>query len=276
MDPQGQAEIWLKTREKERMPHFGTVSHGDKRLRDNLKFAMQEGLTLIVEDVEEELDPMLDPVLEKNFYKQGRSLYVKLGDEEADYDPKFQMIFITKLANPHFSPELSAKSTVVNFTVTQKGLEDQLLSRVISSEQGSLEEMRIKLLEELNENTISLVELDRLLLDKLGSSKGDLLEDVELIQMLNETKKKASAVHSKIESSKQTEININKKREQYRVVAERGAVLYFVILDMSLVNWMYQTSLAQFLKWFMFSIENSQTSNIVSKRVQKILDFLTF
>jgi hypothetical protein len=120
-------------------------------------------------------------------------------------------MFITKLGNPHFSPELSAKTTVVNFTVTQKGLENQLLSRVISQEQASLEEMRMRLLEELNENTISLLELDKLLLDKLGSSKGDLLEDVELIKMLNETKRKSAAVKTKIESAKQTEININKK-----------------------------------------------------------------
>ena len=91
MDPQGQAEIWLKNRERPNFPWYGTVSHTDKRLRDNLKFAMQEGKTLIVEDVEEELDPMLDPVLDKNFFKQGRTLYVKLGDEDAEYNPNFKM-----------------------------------------------------------------------------------------------------------------------------------------------------------------------------------------
>ena len=117
-------------------------------------------------------------------------------------------------------------------------------------------------MEELNENTINLLDLDKKLLQKLGESKGDLLEDVELIRVLNETKRKSSAVKSKIESAQQTEININKKREQYRAVAARGAVLYFVILDMSLVNWMYQTSLDQYLKWFMHSLEASKPSNM--------------
>merc|ERR1712224_555243 len=105
---------------------------------------------------------------------------------------------------------------------------------------------------------------------------GDLLEDVELIRVLNETKSKSSAVKTKIEGAKQTEVNINKKREQYRAVATRGAVLYFTILDMSLVNWMYQTSLAQFLKLFMHSIEHSKKSNMIAKRVENILSFLTF
>jgi len=46
----------------------------------------------------------------------------------------------TRLSNPKFSPELAAKTTIIDFTVTQGGLEQQLLSRVLSKEQKSLEE----------------------------------------------------------------------------------------------------------------------------------------
>jgi len=38
-----------------------------------------------------------------------------------DYDMNFMAYFITRLPNPTFSPELQAKTTVVDFTVTQKG-----------------------------------------------------------------------------------------------------------------------------------------------------------
>ena len=71
---------------------------------------MQEGKTLL----------MLDPVLEKNLFRQGKSYYIRLGDEDAEFDKNFKMFFITKLSNPHFSPELSAKTTVVDFAVTKK------------------------------------------------------------------------------------------------------------------------------------------------------------
>lgn len=60
---------------------------------------------------------MLDPVLEKNVVVEGGAKLIKLGDKMVDWDDNFRLFFTTKLANPHYSPEVSASPTSVKPTV---------------------------------------------------------------------------------------------------------------------------------------------------------------
>ena len=130
----------------------------DPKLKDKLEACMGDGKAMIVIGVEEEIDPMLDPVLEKQIITKGRSRkQINVADKLMEYDPKFMMYFITRLPNPNFTPELQAKTNVVDFTVTQKGLEEQLLGKVIGKEQKALEDQLNEVLEEVNSNTKSLL-----------------------------------------------------------------------------------------------------------------------
>merc|ERR1719399_2425862 len=173
---------------------------------------MSDGKSLIIIGVEDEIDPMMDPVMEKQFIKKGKKLFVNISDKLMDYDPKFQLYFITRLPNPSFSPELQAKTTLIDFTVTQKGLEEQLLGRVIGKEQSALEEQLNQVLEEVNNNTKSLAQLDVLLLERLTSGTGNLLDDEELIGVLDNTKAKANEVKEKLIAADETKRTINEKR----------------------------------------------------------------
>jgi hypothetical protein len=49
----------------------------------------------------------------------------------------------TKLANPHYKPEMQAQATLINFTVTKDGLEDQLLAEVVATERPDLEKTKV-------------------------------------------------------------------------------------------------------------------------------------
>jgi len=276
IDPQGQGLQWLKKREQ--VNGLKVTSLLDRKFRNTLEDSMSFGTPMIIENVEEELDPILDPVLDKAVQKKGKALVIVLADKECEYDTKFKLSLTSKLANPHFTPELFAQVTVINFTVTMGGLEQQLLARVLSFERAELEEQRQKLVEDVNNNKKILKQLEDDLLFRLANSTGNLLDDTELIDVLNNTKVTSAEVSEKLANAEDTDKRINVAREEYRPVATRGALLYFLIVDMSAVNPMYQTSLVQFLGLFDYSILNSEKkpNMLASKRIGLIIDYLTF
>jgi len=288
IDPQSQANRWIKRREQARIliaPQMCVTTLQAKQLKDQIEFTMGEGLCLIIENVENEVDPLLDPVLDKAIIKKGKNLYINVSDMNMDYSTKFALYMTSRLPNPHFSPELSAKCTVIDFTVTLVGLEQQLLGRLIGMEQKSLEESLAALQEDVTMNTKSLELLSAQLLERLSNSTGNLLDDTELIEVLANTKAKAKEVEGKLQDAAEKTIEINEKREQFRPVATRGSIMYFNMVDMcNVVNpitlqpsgWMYNCSLMQFLEQFDISVKSSEKCQPAAKRVDKIIQYLTY
>lgn len=97
-----------------------------------------------------------------------------------------------------------------------------------------------------------------------------------MVEILNSTKTKAKEVQIKISDAEVKTAEINEKRLIFQPVAVRGSVLYFCIIEIAQVNWMYNSSLAQFLELYNYSIDNSPKTAIPLKDVENILSSLTY
>jgi dynein heavy chain len=171
---------------------------------------------------------------------------IRLGDTNVDYDPSFRLYMTTKMANPHYLPEVCIKVTIINFTVTMSGLEDQLLSEVVSLERPDLESQRAALVSQINSDKNQLISLESKILRLLFQSEGNILDDEELIDALNDSKETSTVIVKRVAQAEVTEKNISLAREKYRPVASRGSVLYFVVAQLAELDPMYQYSLKYF------------------------------
>uniref|UniRef100_A0A8C4W521 Dynein axonemal heavy chain 1 n=1 Tax=Gopherus evgoodei TaxID=1825980 RepID=A0A8C4W521_9SAUR len=274
IDPQGQANKWIKNLEKENGLEVAKLSDRDflRSLENSIRF----GKPFLLENVGEELDPALEPVLLKQIYKQQGSTVLKLGDTVIPYHEDFKMYITTNLPNPHYTPEISTKLTLINFTLSPSGLEDQLLGQVVAEERPDLEEAKNQLIISNAKMRQELKEIEDQILYRLSSSEGNPVDDLELIKVLEASKLKAGEIQAKVKIAEQTEKDIDITRLEYVPVAVRTQILYFCVSDLSNVDPMYQYSLEWFLNIFLSGISNSERADTLKKRIVNINNYLTF
>ncbi|GFO07646.1 dynein heavy chain 10, axonemal [Plakobranchus ocellatus] len=273
IDPQQQALNWIK--KKEAKHNLKCCTFNDDDFLKQLEMSIKYGFPFLFTDVDEYIDPVIDNVLGKNIKGSVGRETVTLGDKEVEYDKNFRLYLNTKLANPKLGPNVFGKAMVINYTVTLMGLEDQLLSVIVGYERRELEEQRESLIQETSSNKKLLYDLEDSLLRELAQSKGNMLDNEDLVHTLESTKSKATEVTYKLDLASRTAVDIEKTRDGYRPAAMRGAILFFVLADMSVVNSMYQYSLEAFLEVFVHSLKRSLPDTILRKRLNNIMEALT-
>ncbi|CAF4752613.1 unnamed protein product [Pieris macdunnoughi] len=273
VDPQEQANRWIKSMEKENgLQITKLVDSGYLRVLEN---CIRLGWPMLIEDLGEQLEATLSPVLLKQTFLQAGRLLIHLGDSDIEYDTNFRLYLTTKLANPHYLPEICIQVTLVNFTVTLSGLEEQLLADVVRLERPDLEVLRTELIVRINADKATLLEIEDKILRLLYASSGNILDDEELIETLNESKETSEIINARLAETEATEVSISAAREKYRTVATRGAVLYFAVAQLAEIDPMYQFSLKYFTQVFNLVIEKSEKSDILEKRLEILHDEIT-
>ena len=130
--------------------------------------------------------PYINVIAQK--FQKAKNKYISLGDKLCAFSDSFTMYLVTRLPNPRFVPEDQARTNMVDFTVTRDGLEEQLLGMAVQRERPDVEEKSVKLLLQMAADNKQLASLEALILRMLSESKGNILDDKELIDTLAESK----------------------------------------------------------------------------------------
>ncbi|PNJ39368.1 DNAH14 isoform 1 [Pongo abelii] len=267
IDPHRQAHKWIRQMEGSRLQK---LSIEDSNYTKKIENAMKTGGSVLLQNLLETLAPGLKAILKKDIYQKKGHYFIRVGDAEIEYNSNFRLYLSTEIDNPHFLPSVYNFVTMINFTVTFQGLQDQLLSTVVTHEVPHLEDQRSKLLESISLDAVTLEELEEKTLNLLQKALGSVLDDEEIIDTLRKSKITSNEISKRIEATKKAESEIQAIRKNYLPIATRGALLYFLVADLTQINYMYQFSLDWFHQVFVSSVVSKSKEQEHSFKREKV------
>ncbi|XP_050461697.1 dynein axonemal heavy chain 7-like [Cataglyphis hispanica] len=274
IDPQSQANKWVKNMEKaSNLLVVRLTQPGYMRIMEN---AVQFGQPVLLENIEEELDAALEPLLMKQTFRSGGALCIRLGDSIIEYSDRFRLYITTKLRNPHYLPEIVVKVTLLNFMITPLGLDDQLLGIVVAKERPELEAEKNQLIIQGAANKKMLKEIENKILQVLSAAKENILEDETAISVLSSSKNLANEIESKQTAAEITEKSIDAARLQYTPIAVYSTVLFFTTVMLTNIDPMYQYSLVWFVNLFKNTIDNTPQVENIKQRLKDLTRCFTY
>ncbi|VDM16092.1 unnamed protein product [Hydatigera taeniaeformis] len=274
--PSGSVVRWLKSQlEDQQIEVTDQRSHNFPTV---LELAIRFGKALVVQEIDR-IDPILFPILRRDFSLQetiGPRKTVKLGDKEVDYNENFRLFMMTRepwLSTSSVQPGcIASLVTVVNFQTTRSSLVGHLLEITLQHECSELETRRLELLEGEEVKKLELAQLEDQLLEELASSRGNILENTDLLDSLNKTKHSSITVAQTLAEFERLQVELENERDEFRCLAEGGSRVFFALSDLLKINNMYQFSLSSFTNLFRRALESPcETTLSVQKRMMFFL-----
>lgn len=254
IDPTGQATAFLLNEYKDRK--ITVTSFLDEAFLKVLESALRFGNPLLIQDVEH-LDPILNAVLNKEIRRTGGRVLIRLGSQDIDFSPSFTMFLSTRDPSVEFSPDICSRVTFVNFTMTRSSLQSQSLDQVLKVERPDTEQKRTDLMKVQGEFRVRLRTLEKLLLQALNESTGNILDDDKVIDTLETLKREAAEITRKVEETDIIMREVEQVTAEYLPLAQACSAVFFILEQLNLVNHFYQFSLRFFLDIFEFILHHN-------------------
>ena len=266
IDPTGQATTFLLNEYKDRK--ITVTSFMDEAFLKNLESALRFGNPLLIQDVEH-LDPVLNAVLNKEIRRTGGRVLIRLGSQDIDFSPAFTMFLSTRDPSVEFSPDICSRVTFVNFTMTRSSLQSQSLDQALKVERPDTERKRTDLMKVQGEFRLRLRTLEKLLLQALNDSTGNILDDDKVVNTLETLKREAAEITRKVEETDSVMREVEQVTAEYLPLAQACSATFFVLEQMSVINHFYQFSLGFFLDIFHYVLHQNPNLKSVTDHLRR-------
>ena len=257
IDPSGRVTEFLQNESKQR--RLMVTSFLDSSFVKQLESALRFGNPILIQDAEH-IDPILNHVLNKEYQRTGGRVLIQLGKQEIDFSPAFKLYLSTRDPSARFAPDVCSRTTFVNFTVTQSSLKTQTLNNVLKSERPDVDERRSNLVKLQGEFTQRLRRLERMLLQALNESRGNILDDDNVIQTLETLKNEAAEITAKAAETEGVMNDVTNIMASYEMVARSCSAIFAVLEQLYHVHHFYQFSLQYFVDIFDSVLELAKAS----------------
>ncbi|KGO60550.1 Dynein heavy chain, domain-2 [Penicillium expansum] len=247
VDPSGRITEFLQKESKERK--LTVTSFLDDSFVKQLESALRFGNPILIQDAEH-LDPILNHVLNKEYQKTGGRVLIQLGKQEIDFSPSFKLFLSTRDPSASFPPDICSRTTFVNFTVTQSSLQTQSLNDVLKFERPDVDERRNNLVKMQGEFKVHLRQLEKRLLQALNESRGNILDDDNVIETLETLKKEAADISLKMDETEGVMLEVDHVTQNYSIIARSCSAVFAVLEQLHHINHFYQFSLQYFVDIF--------------------------
>jgi len=247
IDPSGRVTEFLQKECKDR--RLTVTSFLDDSFTKQLESSLRFGNPILIQDAEH-LDPILNHVLNKEYQKTGGRVLIQLGKQQIDFSPSFKIYLSTRDPSATFAPDICSRTTFVNFTVTQSSLQTQSLAEVLKSERPDVDERRSNLIKLQGEFKVHLRQLEKRLLQALNESRGNILDDDNVIETLETLKTEAAEISAKMSNTEGVMAEVEEITLQYNIIARSCSAIFAVLEQLHYLNHFYQFSLQYFLDIF--------------------------
>ncbi|VDB92823.1 BgtA-20854 [Blumeria graminis f. sp. tritici] len=261
IDPSGRVTDFLQKETKD--GRLTITSFLDDSFTKQLESSLRFGNPILIQDAEY-IDPILSHVLNKEYQKTGGRVLIQLGKQQIDFSPAFKIYLSTRDPSATFTPDVSSRTTLVNFTVTQSSLQTQSLNEVLKSERPDVDERRSNLIKLQGEFKVHLRQLEKKLLQALNESRGNILDDDNVIETLETLKKEAAEISIKMNNTEGVMAEVEKITLEYSVIARSCSAVFAVLEQLHYLNHFYQFSLQYFLDIFHSVLHENQRLTVES------------